>query len=70
MSDGILSGLDPQAIAETFGEVDTEYTWLQEPQAMTHSEEVAQLRARIAELERELQAARADAQAHAQNATQ
>ena len=52
MSDGILSGLDPQAIAEHFGEVDTEYTWLQEPQTMTHSDEVAQLRARIADLER------------------
>lgn len=48
----ILQGLDPQAIAEHFGEVDTEYTWLQEPQTMTHSDEVAQLRARIADLER------------------
>ena len=27
----ILQGLDPQAIAETFGEVDTEYTWDAEP---------------------------------------
>ena len=48
----ILQGLEPQAIAEHFGEVDTEYTWLQEPQTMTHSDEVAQLRARIADLER------------------
>ena len=31
MSDGILQGLDPQAIAEHFGEVDTEYTWTAEP---------------------------------------
>jgi len=37
-------------------EVDTEYTWMQEPQTMTHSDEVAQLRARIAELEREREA--------------
>ena len=27
----ILQGLDPQAIAEHFGEVDTEYTWTAEP---------------------------------------
>ena len=52
MSDGILSGLDPDTLAEHFGEVDLEYTWLSEPQTMTHSDEVAQLRARIADLER------------------
>ena len=61
----ILQGLDPQAIAETFGEVDTEYTWDAEPlpvpvclQVKTcNGAAILELEKRIAELERERDAA-------------
>ena len=61
----ILQGLDPQAIAEHFGEVDTEYTWTAEPlpvpvclQVKTcNGAAILELEKRIAELERERDAA-------------
>ena len=65
MSDGILQGLDPQAIAEHFGEVDTEYTWTAEPLPVPVCLQVAScngaailaLEKRIAEMERKRDAA-------------
>ena len=47
MSDGILNGVGVAELADYFNEVDLKYKWLQEPQTMTHSDEVAQLRAEL-----------------------